>query len=1451
MLAAFGAPHPIPQALVDLTRFDRVLDPPGQPLTQARIDRLIGELSLSGLVTPIERVPAELPEDGQAGQAPPAIAVHMLVAQVIAEQTPPGRAEPAWGVAVDAVDDYTNGDPEDPAEWPQWRPVPPIHDALLARWNAGGYAVDERLSTLMGVGAATARFLGESGNGQAAIALLGRADELLEERGEQTDDLQAGLRIAWALIVLDGGATADEVRACRELLDGVTEVLGDTDLTLQLRVKVAQASALNGMDAEAEADWRTLVRLAEMSPSAEAEVGLTARLGLATALTVGDDPQRGIDALEALLTEQIDRKGADSGAVRAVRYTLGLLLCDTGQGERGLELLHAVLDDERRLLGPDHPDALTTEVAIETASARLHGADADRLRPLLNRIERTLGSEHQHTNLVRLQLVGALNERGDMAAAAAELPALQRSLSGVLPGNPLGVLGAMASLSSPDGPFTEHAERLGAAIDRAGWEANPDHPMRAMLDIVMAGFGAVEEAEAVERRLRELLEKERRLVGPRAPLVMQAWSALISLLSARRDPSARDECRRFLDTFGADHGLEHPVLRAIRYQYALVLAQNGRAAQAVGHALAVFAWEAEHLGPAANDTLVTRRALVQQFVDARDYPAALGHNRQLIAALRDSGRDDPADVLKLRAHATELRRFTGERDATGTGADLRALAGEAAAALGAGHEVTLDIRSQAAHLREIAGEPGAEAELHGVLLDQVAALGPESAEADTTRLRLARMRLRAGDHDGAAQVAGELFAGLAARHGVDSAEAADSGTIRMLALHGAARLGELTRAYRDGDGELTAAGIRALSTHVTWLYRLDRLTAARAAGEVAEAEAAAAVATAGPGGPPDLPGVLGALRWQLAIVLQRLGDLVGAERFCRGFLTAGNGAAPAWARHALGAVLVDQGRGDEARAALEALERDLMASADPADAGMLPATRDLMAHAAQAAGNFAGARAAYSAMLAASLERPGAGDEDATPGDYGPAGLRFRLGQVHRTAFDLDPARRELETVLAEQLRQFGPRHPASLGTRAALAELLLAELRDPEAAAELAGILADWSINGTVFGFGLWHALVLRAAAEARAGDLDAARRTLDEVRAAALPEIGDMHPLMLQLDRQRAYVTAMAGSPRDAEALLLEVVGRARATGGGSSAGAVETAMHLAAVRLDGGDAAPARREAEEAREWLRIRFGAGHPLTLFAAVTAAAAARRLGDLDAAERELRDVLMHLSGGRPTRTDLGAAARLNLALVRRARGVPGAQAEVDAALAEKRARWGTDHPETRLAERQAALNPDESRVAEANEPNGASMFEGVDIAGVATSAATSAITAMALDTWGWAKQQLARLLGGGDPEAERRTEDALERSRARILDAAPGRELDLESGKLAGNFEARLEDRPALVAALRELVADLDRRNAAGTAVTVVNQHVVNSGDGVLNNTGTGNITSTVTNWADRPPRG
>ena len=233
-------------------------------------------------------------------------------------------------------------------------------------------------------------------------------------------------------------------------------------------------------------------------------------------LDLGDSAARAIQVGESLLADRERVLGPDHPDTLTSRNNLGEAYLAAGQAAEAIPLLERTLADRERVLGPDHPDTLQSRNNLGEAY-RAAGRAAEAI-PLLERTvadrERVLGPDHPDTLQSRNNLGVAYRAAGRAAEA---IPLHERTLA-----DRERVLG-------PDHPSTlQSRNNLGAAYRAAGRAAEaiplhertvadrervlgPDHPstLTSRNNLGEAYLAAGQAAEAIPLFERTLADRER------------------------------------------------------------------------------------------------------------------------------------------------------------------------------------------------------------------------------------------------------------------------------------------------------------------------------------------------------------------------------------------------------------------------------------------------------------------------------------------------------------------------------------------------------------------------------------------------------------------------------------------------------------------------------------------------------------------------------------------------------------------------------------------------------------------------------------------------------------------------------------------------------------------------------------------------------------------------------
>lgn len=123
---------------------------------------------------------------------------------------------------------------------------------------------------------------------------------------------------------------------------------------------------------------------------------VTARVGLASAYSRAQQPERAVSLLRSELDQRVQELGPDHPDTLTVTHNLGVALANSHQDADAIDLLDEVLTARLGLLGRSHPATLATQHALAKLYFRSghRGKGRDLLRAILDDGREVLGSEH-------------------------------------------------------------------------------------------------------------------------------------------------------------------------------------------------------------------------------------------------------------------------------------------------------------------------------------------------------------------------------------------------------------------------------------------------------------------------------------------------------------------------------------------------------------------------------------------------------------------------------------------------------------------------------------------------------------------------------------------------------------------------------------------------------------------------------------------------------------------------------------------------------------------------------------------------------------------------------------------------------------------------------------------------------------------------------------------------
>ncbi|MDK6275278.1 tetratricopeptide repeat protein, partial [Pseudoglutamicibacter cumminsii] len=329
-----------------------------------------------------------------------------------------------------------------------------------------------------------------------------------------------------------------------------------------------------------------------------------------------------------LLSRAINHCPLEHTQVIDMRLNLGVWLNEQGQVQDAIECLQALATDTQRVLGPDHPDTLTTRNNL--AYAYLSAGDLKRAIPLfeqtLTHRERVLGPDHPDTLASGSNLAHAYLSAGDLKRP---IPLYEQTL-------------------------TDYERVLG-----------PDHPdtLASRSNLAYAYLSAGDLKRAIPLYEQTLTDYER-VLGLDHPDTLTSRSNLAYVYQAAGDLKRAIPLSEQIFTDRVRVlGLDHPDTLASRNN----LAGAYESAEDLARAIPLFAntlTDSERvLGPDHPFTLTTRNNLAAAYRSAGDLDQAIPlYEQNLTDRVRVLGPDHPStlasrnDLAYVYQAAGDLKR---------------------------------------------------------------------------------------------------------------------------------------------------------------------------------------------------------------------------------------------------------------------------------------------------------------------------------------------------------------------------------------------------------------------------------------------------------------------------------------------------------------------------------------------------------------------------------------------------------------------------------------------------------------------------------------------------------------------------------------------------------------------------------------------------------------------------
>jgi len=295
-----------------------------------------------------------------------------------------------------------------------------------------------------------------------------------------------------------------------------------------------------------------------------------------------------IELYEQVLADQERVLGPDHPDTLTTRNNLAGAYKDVGRFGEAIELYKRVLADQERILAPDHPDTLAARNNLAGAyySVGRFGEAIELFERVLAERERVLGSDHPDTLTTRNNLAGAYYFAGRFGEAIELLGRVLAERERVLgPDHPdtLTTRNNLAFAYHSAGRFDEAIELYERVLAEQERVLGPDHPdtLTVRNNLAFAYHSAGRFGEAIELFERVLADQER-VLGPDHPGTLTTRN---SLAGAYEDVGRFGEAIELFERVLADQervlGPDHPDTLNARDNLALAYDAVGRLAEAI------------------------------------------------------------------------------------------------------------------------------------------------------------------------------------------------------------------------------------------------------------------------------------------------------------------------------------------------------------------------------------------------------------------------------------------------------------------------------------------------------------------------------------------------------------------------------------------------------------------------------------------------------------------------------------------------------------------------------------------------------------------------------------------------------------------------------------------------------------------------------------------------------
>ena len=381
-------------------------------------------------------------------------------------------------------------------------------------------------------------------------------------------------------------------------------------------------------------------------------------------------PAQAITTSQQLLDDRLRMLGPDHPDTLTSRNILAVWLGDSGRIDEAITAFEGLLADQQRVLGPDHPNTLNTRNNLAVWLGKSGRVDEviTAFEGLLADQQRVLGPDHPNTLNTRNNLALWLGDSGriDEAITAFEgVVADQQRVLGPDHPNTLTARNNLALWLGDSGRIDEAITAFEGVVADQQRVLGPDHPntlnTRNNLALWLGNSGRIDEAITA---YMGLLADQQRVLGPDHPNTLNTRNNLALWLG---NSGRVDEAITAYMGLLADQqrvlGPDHPNTLTVRHNLADLLGESGRVDEAITAYQALLTDQQRVLGPNHPNTLNTRNALAFWFAESGRVDEAITAYMGLLAdQQRVLGPDHPNTLFTRNNLANCLSRTENEGD---------------------------------------------------------------------------------------------------------------------------------------------------------------------------------------------------------------------------------------------------------------------------------------------------------------------------------------------------------------------------------------------------------------------------------------------------------------------------------------------------------------------------------------------------------------------------------------------------------------------------------------------------------------------------------------------------------------------------------------------------------------------------------------------------------------------